>query len=568
MATIIPELSESQLDALPSKGEAKVYRSFRDKLPKGYTVFFSKKWILKKDNDPAGDGENDFVIGHPDKGFICIEVKGGGISFDAQSDQWYSTDRFRKKHRIHDPVEQALKAKYAISEKLQEHSRLSGRSPKKVLRGHAVFFPDIGDAKQLIKPDLPLELIGTQAVLNQPEDWVSKAFSYWGQDSSKVGPIGQQGIEFFKQVFARSFDVSQLVGTELVELEDQRIRLTQEQTRVLDMLQSHRRVAVRGGAGTGKTLLALEKARRLASEGCKTLLTCYNRQLADHLAVLCKSIPNLEVMGFHQLCHSWVERASKLSGRDLLKEARATAPGAGLFDVQLPLALSYSLDEITDRFEAIVCDEGQDFGEEYWLPLELLLTDMTESPFYIFYDDNQNIYSRAGSFPIQELPITLTKNCRNTTSIHKAAYKHYRGAQVEPPELEGADLQFEIAPSQAAQARKIHSRIVDLIDRQKVPPEDITVLIGDAQRKSECYSCLLDLPLPKPASWLVEGHLATDRVLLETVPRFKGLESSVVILWGLDTADLSSNRELLYVGMSRAKSLLIISASAATVDML
>jgi ATP-dependent exoDNAse (exonuclease V) alpha subunit len=37
-----------------------------------------------------------------------------------------------------------------------------------------------------------------------------------------------------------------------------------------------------------------------------------------------------------------------------------------------------------------------------------------------------------------------------------------------------------------------------------------------------------------------------------------------VILWGLDTIDLSQRQELLYVGMSRAKSLLVIVGRAAT----
>ena len=112
--------------------------------------------------------------------------------------------------------------------------------------------------------------------------------------------------------------------------------------RVLDFVRSHRRVAVRGGAGTGKTVLALEKARRLSDEGFRTLLTCYNRQLADHLASLCAGTANLDVMGFHQLGRRQVERANRESGRDLLAAAKVTYPGKNLYDVQLPNALAYS----------------------------------------------------------------------------------------------------------------------------------------------------------------------------------------------------------------------------------
>jgi superfamily I DNA/RNA helicase len=84
------------------------------------------------------------------------------------------------------------------------------------------------------------------------------------------------------------------------------------------------------------------------------------------------------------------------------------------------------------------------------------------------------------------------------------------------------------------------------------------VLIADALHKAEYYAALRRLPLPRPASWLEEGVRGSNTVLIDTIQRFKGLESPIVILWGLDTIDLSRNQELLYVGMSRAKSLLVI----------
>ena len=79
-----------------------------------------------------------------------------------------------------------------------------------------------------------------------------------------------------------------------------------------------------------------------------------------------------------------------------------------------PNALAYSLDVLPERYEAIICDEGQDFREEFWVPLELLLADCDRSPLYVFYDDNQNIYARASTFPIRGEPFPLTVNCRNT----------------------------------------------------------------------------------------------------------------------------------------------------------
>ena len=312
------------------------------------------------------------------------------------------------------------------------------------------------------------------------------------------------------------------------------------------------------GAGTGKTVLAFEKARRLASEGFSTLLTCYNRLLADYLSSICKDIPNLEVMSFHQLCYRQVDKVKQVSRRDLLNEAKITYPGKDLFDVQMPNALTYSIDVLPDRYDAIVCDEGQDFQDDYWVPLELLLSDFDKGPLYIFYDDNQNLYTRAGTFPIQDEPYSLTTNCRNTAPIHTTSYKYYKGVPVSAPDIQGDEVQFDESPGQDPQASKINFRIVDLIAKQKVAPEDITVLIADSLNKAEYYSRLKKLPLPRPAKWLMEGVRGKNTVLIETIQRFKGLESPIVILWGLDTIDLSQRQELLYVGMSRAKSLLII----------
>lgn len=130
--------------------------------------------------------------------------------------------------------------------------------------------------------------------------------------------------------------------------------------------------------------------------------------------------------------------------------------------------------------------------------------------------------------------------------------------ESSPPDIQGDELHFEESANRDPQATKINTLIVDLVAKQGVSPGDITVLIADALHKAEYYAALRRLPLPRPASWLEEGVRGANTVLIDTIQRFKGLESPILILWGLDTIDLSRNQELLYVGMSRAKSLLVI----------
>ena len=566
MATLYPKLTEVELAALPSQGEAAVYRACRNGLPDDYDVYFSVGWILQRPDHRANDGETDFVICHRDHGFLTVEVKGGGIRYDAVAGAWSSTDRSGSVHRIKDPAWQARTAKYSILAKLQEHPRWTASGADRVLCGHAVFFPDLTDAASLRRPDLPAILIGSRDDINSIEAWVIAAFDYWRNDDHAQGAIGASRLLVFRSVFARSFEVHPPISGMLAAEEVERIRLTEDQARILDLLQSRRRVAVSGGAGTGKTVLAVEKAIRLAQEGFQTLLTCYNKQLANHLTGVCAGIQNLEVMSFHQLCLRRVKQADEVSGRDLFSEAKMTYPGAPDWDVQWPNALAYTVDILEHSYDAIICDEGQDFREDYWFALELLLSDSKASPLYVFFDDNQNLYQRSGTFPIQEEPFTLATNCRNTGEIHDAVYLYYRGPRVAPPRIRGLDVGLLTSSSIAAQAQKLHSKIVELISREGVSPVDISVLIADSLQKTLHYEALRHHPLPKPAKWREEGIRTENTVLLDTVKRFKGLESPVVFLWGLPSPNVTGTPEVLYVGMSRAKSLLYLVAERAVCD--
>src|SRR5262245_7355287 len=62
------------------------------------------------------------------------------------------------------------------------------------------------------------------------------------------------------------------------ELEAQ--RLTESQAMILSATRLLNRVEIRGGAGSGKTWLALEQARRLTKDGKRVALMCYSRGLA------------------------------------------------------------------------------------------------------------------------------------------------------------------------------------------------------------------------------------------------------------------------------------------------
>ena len=558
MAKMFPALDEEQLAMIPSQAEARIYRAFRDTLGQSYHVYHSIGWILRRPNENARDGEADFVVCHPDQGFLALEVKGGGVGFDGQTGTWHSVDRHGTRHIVKDPVKQALRAKYSVLAKLREHPRWGALRIGRVACGHGVFFPDISTPDPLVRPDLPHKLIGTAESLKRPQNWIETLFAYWGKESRGHDSLGATGMQLFETVFAHSFEVRPLLSQLLDAEEETRLRLTEEQSRILDLLQSRRRVAISGGAGTGKTLLAVEKAKRLAGQGFRTLLTCYNRPLADHLADVCRDFERLEIMSYHQLCKRLVDRAGESSGRDLLAEAQLSYPGTDLWNVQYPNALAYATEVLDERYDAVVCDEGQDFNEDYWLPLEMLLVDYASSPLYVFFDDNQNLYRRVPSFPIQDDPYPLTVNCRNTARIHAAASRFYKGVPVSPPAIQGREIETLCASNPEAQAKALHAKLTDMIAREGVSPADIAVLILDAPRKTDYYKRLRSFPLPRPVQWSEENRRSKHGVHLDTVNRFKGLEAPIVFLWGLDGVSVKRNQESLYVGLSRAKSLLVL----------
>jgi hypothetical protein len=68
-------------------------------------------------------------------------------------------------------------------------------------------------------------------------------------------------------------------------------------------------------------------------------------------------------------------------------------------------------------------------------------------------------------------------------------------------------------------------------------------------------------PAPADAQWREESRSDVGDVLVDTVARFKGLEAPATILWAIDDLTAAQHLELLYVGTSRAKSLLCLAGT-------
>jgi hypothetical protein len=144
----------------------------------------------------------------------------------------------------------------------------------------------------------------------------------------------------------------------------------------LDILDLNPRVHVEGGAGTGKTMLACEITRRMAADGASVLLLCFNTPLAHCLYSFAEAhrseAGSIWAGSFHQLCRDWSGRA----GLPWKEPADSrTAEAAEFWNDESGLLLLDAAKEITDRFDALVIDEAQDFMRDWFEILISLLRD-------------------------------------------------------------------------------------------------------------------------------------------------------------------------------------------------
>lgn len=325
--------------------------------------------------------------------------------------RWYSNQ-----HVIKDPFDQAKGNKYSLLEKLREIPFWKDRW---LTIGHAVAFPDIV-ATSALRLDAPEDIVLDGSDLTQIERWVDATMAFW-RGRGGNGPLGEEGVQELVKLLSPSWELRAPLALEFADESQTFVRLTEEQFNLLDFLNGQRRAAIAGCAGSGKTMLALEKAKRLAEQGFRVLLTCYNRYLAEYLAGDETLPPEVEVRHFHSLC--W--RLAREAG---LGDETRESQSQEWYNDTLPQLLMSAADKLGPQYDAIVVDEGQDFREEWLLVLLYLLKDPDAEILYIFYDDNQNLYQEALRLPAVLPVFSLHRNCRNTRHIHDSFLPFYRGA--------------------------------------------------------------------------------------------------------------------------------------------
>lgn len=525
MAKFFPNFEKIKNSSTPYS-ELSVLRALQKSLSDDFYVYHSFSFLEKKDT--LKEGEADLIIFHKQRGLLILEIKGGEISIE--NGQWFSSNKYGK-HTIKNPFDQARKAKHALLNKI--HTKYNFF----VEIGYGVCFPNSVLPLNVPLPmDTTREMILDGEILSQSEklqNAIQKLLSAWAKSLNNVT------ADFIQhQILAPTFRLIPNAKLSLMETDEQLLQLTQTQYNLLDFLEAQKQVLIEGSAGTGKTLLLLEKARRLAQDGQQVLILCFNLKLAEYLQSLVKNQENITIYNFHSLC----EKAANLL-KQPFKEPENTEDIQAFYDETAPEFLMSAIENnVIPLFDALLVDEGQDFNEDWWIPISSLIKQ--SGWFYIFYDAKQNLFARHNSFPISSAPYFLKENCRNTTSIsnwlceiNPNAAPPKNGSPIgEAPTF----IQWSSYEQQAELVKACLQKL--LADGYKI--SDIVILTPYKPEKS----LLINLKKEKVFSDLE----------LESIMKFKGLEAPIVLLCDLGLNKFAKRPELLFTGASRARQLLFV----------
>ncbi len=544
MARMYPPTVEGDSDWNNSEAERRLYEALRDYTPDSWLAFWSRPWAR-----PGQEGESDFTVVHPDHGSLVIEVKGGRIRYEPGERRWYSLDRNGRHHRIKDPFLQARKSKHALLDAVLSAQDWDGQ---RVPLYAAVAFTDCSQPSG----QLPIEWCAEQVIdrLDLSPDGLQAALLRTIEYGRGDGPHRVEDARKLAAFLARMW--TETVEGELGFLsrlreESERLdRLTAEQADLaLGWFGRKRRLALCGPAGSGKTYLAMEKARSLAHEGRRVLVVCFNKPLAQYLRDSLCVQPSVEVFHFHGLCEAVCERAG-VALPDPTEQPQC------VFATEWPERLRAAFGACPDlRYDGILVDEGQDFLPLWFDALHAGLREPGQSTFYVFYDDNQRVYGRVeGRVPVDgEDTFRLTRVVRNTRRIFDTCRPFYDGDgevdTVGPQGREVMRLSYETHDEMRALLRDV---VLGLLN-EGVPPQEIVVLTPHALAKSAVMS---PEPVCLPGDYQLTDRLETaGDVLVSTVHSFKGLERPFVVLVEVDRAVDSWDwcQQVCYVGLSRAK---------------
>jgi hypothetical protein len=502
-------------------------------------------------------GEADIVV-LSTKGFFALEVKGGKVA--CKDGVWHfgepGNPGYTKKE---DPWTQAKGTMFAFREKLIE----ADKGFDDLLFGFGVVMPmetfTANGAE--IEPAVLLDLREFRLNLGY---YIGRLQRHWAAAyQAKHGRTprlpSRAEIQQVRRILRPDIDSAFSLGSYLNGVESVLVQLSNDQIRASRRMAANPRTIVRGKAGTGKTIIAVERAKQLAAEGCRVLYLCFNQLLAQHLRATLATDPRahgIDVRHVHALYREVIAEAGMLDRLD------ATANDHELFAVTFPrtfveaaIAIDFS------AWDALVIDEAQDLlTPDNIDAFDLMLGSpgINHGRWHIFFDRLQNIYGTDVQHSVEKRLAEaqpafddLFENCRNTRQV-----------AVQASIISGIDLAIDGAPN-GLECENIYYRdrktfasqleaIVTKLLKQDIRPMDIAVL---STRKRE-NSLVADMHELAGIPLVDAGISSEGDLIFSTMHAFKGLERLVVLAIDMDGIGNPESSMLHYAGLSRARGLL------------
>ncbi len=194
MARIIPEATDAELSTWPSAAERRVYRTCSS-LPADWLVIHGLRTTAPGPRGALRDGEADFTIFDPDRGLLCIEVKGGAIEYDGRTRKWWGHRRGGQRVWRTDPFNQAMKRKNDLVRAVMGSAAWKEAKAGALPKAHAVLFPDIDDLTPITLPDAPPEIVGGRRHMKDLEGWIDEVWRAWEPRVQRPKPLPDNAME-------------------------------------------------------------------------------------------------------------------------------------------------------------------------------------------------------------------------------------------------------------------------------------------------------------------------------------------------------------------------------------
>lgn len=397
--------------------ERQVFEAFA-RLDDDWTVIYSQPYVGSRSTSHrlVESGEIDFVLLHRTFGALSVEVKGGAIS--VSGNQWFSRDSRGEQHAIKNPFEVASDGARRILGALRETLPVNRTSN---CSNHCVVFPGMLQSED-ITLDGPSQIVLSRNDLAEPTKTVSRVVNFWGQKPGWT----EQEFRAVREAIVPNKKIPGASYGEVLQILEELERLTDQQRAVVRTLASGSgAIVLTGGAGTGKTLLGMGHAIKLAQAGKRVLFVCATSSLARFLVREHENLSddvkrNLEI----EEARVYTNRVISRFQAERTEGPKGSVRESERLDRFLEAVAFFGLENSLD---CIVLDEAQDIRLKEREMLEFLLKPSSEGGLLLIMGDPNQQLSIQRSDSALEHPSALRRsldvNCRNTLEIAKVAHR-------------------------------------------------------------------------------------------------------------------------------------------------